>query len=76
MISTEIFKIKTKIAIITSEGSKAKQFFFFYYYLHFYPPITRKRRSAIRARLGVAGHLSATLGWGNPVKCLSQRHNK
>ena len=47
--------------------------FFFYYYLHFHPPITRKRRSAIRARLGV---LSTALGWGNPVKCLSQRHNK
>ena len=31
---------------------------------------------AIRARLGVAGHLSTTPRWGNPVKCLSQRHNK
>ena len=47
-----------------------------YYYWHIYPPITRKRRSAVRARLGVAGHLSTTLRWGNPVKCLSQRHNK
>ena len=27
-------------------------------------------------RLGVAGHLSTTLRWGNPVKCLFQRHNK
>ena len=25
---------------------------------------------AIRARLGVAGHLSTTPRWGNPVKCL------
>ena len=49
--------------------------FFYYYYWHIYPPITRKRRSAARARLGVAGHLSTTLRWGNPVKCLSQRHN-
>ena len=31
---------------------------------------------AIRARLGVAGHLSTTPRWGNPVKCLSQRHKK
>ena len=31
---------------------------------------------AIRARLGVAGHLSTTSRWGNPAKCLSQRHNK
>ena len=31
---------------------------------------------AIRARLGVAGHLSTTPRWGNPVKCFSQRHNK
>ena len=44
--------------------------FFFYYYWHIYPPITRKRRSAVRARLGVAGYLSTTLRWGNPAKCL------
>ena len=31
---------------------------------------------AIRARLGVADHLSTTPRWGNPAKCLSQRHNK
>ena len=31
---------------------------------------------AIRARLGVAGHLSTTPRWGNPTKCLSQWHNK
>ena len=29
---------------------------------------------AIRARLGVASHLSTTPRWGNPAKCLSQRH--
>ena len=26
------------------------------------------------ARLGVASHLSTTPRWGNPAKCLSQRH--
>ena len=31
---------------------------------------------AIRARLGVASHLSTTPRRGNPAKCLSQRHNK
>ena len=31
---------------------------------------------AIRARLGVASHLSTTPRWGNPAKCLSHRHNK
>ena len=31
---------------------------------------------AIRARLGVAGHLSTTPRWGNPAKCFSQWHNK
>ena len=31
---------------------------------------------AIRARLGVASHLCTTPRWGNPAKCLSQRHNK
>ena len=35
-----------------------------YYYWHIYPPTTRKRRSAVRARLGVAGHLSTTLRLG------------
>ena len=29
---------------------------------------------AIRARLGVAGHLSTTPRRDNPAKCLSQRH--
>ena len=33
-------------------------------------------QSAIRARLGVASHVSTTPRWGNPAKCLSQRHNK
>ena len=36
-------------------------------YWYIYPPITRKRQSAVRARLGVASHLSTTLRWGNPV---------
>ena len=31
---------------------------------------------AMRARLGVAGHLSTTSGGGNPAECVSQRHNK
>ena len=48
----------------------------FFYYWRIYPTITRKRRIAVRARLGVASHLSTTLRWGNSVKCLSQRHNK
>ena len=30
----------------------------------------------IRARLGVASHLSTTPRWGNPAKCLSQLHKK
>ena len=30
----------------------------------------------MQARLGVASHLSTTPRWGNPAKCLSQRHNK
>ena len=31
---------------------------------------------AIRAPLGVAGHVSITPRWENHAKCLSQRHNK
>ena len=30
---------------------------------------------AIRARVGVASHLSTTPRWSNPAKCPSQRHN-
>ena len=41
--------------------------FFYDYYWHIYPPIPRKRRSAVRARLGVAGHLTTTLRWGIPL---------
>ena len=49
-----------------------------YYYWHIYLPVSRKRRSAagLRARLRVFGHLSTTLRWGNPIKCLSHWHNK
>ena len=66
VISIKLF-VKMKICVT---------FFFNFYYWHIYSPLTRKRRSAVRARLGVAGHLSTTLRWGNSVKCLSQRHNK
>ena len=31
---------------------------------------------AIRACLGVASYLYITPRWGNPAKCLSQRHNE
>ena len=52
-----------------------EHYYYYYYYWHIYPPITRKRRSAIRACLGVASHLSTTLRWGRacirkPVKSL------
>ena len=52
---------------------------FYYLYLFSCIFILLSRESdqcAIRARLGVAGHLSTTPRWGNPAKCLSQRHNK
>ena len=41
-------------------------------YWHIYPPVTRKRRCAVRARLGVAGHLSTTLRWGIPLSAFSK----
>ena len=43
-----------------------------YLQLASYPEKTIKALQ--RARLDVAGHLSTTLRWGNPDKCLSQRH--
>ena len=33
-------------------------------------------KCAMRARLGVASHLSTTPRWGNPAKCRSKRHNR
>ena len=50
---------------------------FFCILLHIYPPITRKRsKRYISSLIGVARYLSTTPRWGNPSKCLSQRHNK
>ena len=43
---------------------------FDYYYWYIYPPITRKRRSAVRARFGDAGYMPTTLRWGKSVKWL------
>ena len=40
---------------------KDQLYLFIFCYWHIYPPIMRKRRTAVRARLGVAGHLSTTL---------------
>ena len=48
----------------TKKCRNSIRIFFYDCYWHIYPPITRKRRGAVRARLGVAGHLSTTLRWG------------
>ena len=59
--------------------SKDQIYFIFYIYLFSYIFILLSRasdQSAIRAHLGVASHLSTTPRWGNPAKCLSQRHHK
>ena len=39
-------------------------------------PSRESDHCTIRAHLGAAGHLSTTPRRENPVKCLSQRHNK
>ena len=49
---------------------------FIYLFFPFLSYYHEKRRNAIRARVGVAGHLSTTLGWENPVKFLFRRRNK
>ena len=75
----ESFSGKFCLNFLTLTVSVSPNMLFFFFvncYWHIYPPITRKRRSAVRARLGVAGRLSTTLRWGNPVKCFCQRHNK
>ena len=49
----------------------------FYFILLLFILLSRESdQCAVRARLGVADHLSTTPRWANPVKCLSQRQNK
>ena len=51
--------------------------FFYFFFSRIFILLSRESdQCAIRARLGVASHLSTTPRWGNPAKCLSQRHNK
>ena len=38
--------------------------------------LRKNHQCAVRARSGVASHLSTTPRWGNPAKCFSQPHNK
>ena len=49
----------------------------FYFFSCIFILLSRESdQCAIRARLGAADHLSTTLRWGNPAKCLSQRHKQ
>ena len=60
-----------------SVGAVHTIFFFFFFFSCIFILLSRESdQCAIRARFGVAGHLSTTPRWGNPAKCLSQRHNK
>ena len=52
------------------------KFFYFLFSCIFILLSRESDQCAIRARLGVAGHLFTTPRWGSPAKCLSQRHNK
>ena len=50
---------------------------YFLYFRSIFILLSRESdHSAIPARLEVANHLSTTPRWGNPDKCLSQRHNQ
>ena len=65
--------------IMPPSGKNIKSFCFRYSQLVSCIFILLSRESdqcATKARLGVAGHLLTTPRWGNPAKCLSQRHNK
>ena len=57
----QLFKVKVitfeKIKIKFNNTLGAGLKFYLFIYSQFYPPITRKRRGATRARLGVADHL-------------------
>ena len=54
----------------------SKKFVFLYLVAYLFSISRESDQCAMRARLGVAGHLSTTPRWGNPAKRLSQRHNK
>ena len=56
---------------------RAALYYFIYLFSCMFILLSRESdQCAIRARLVVASHLSTTPRWGNPAKCLSQRHNK
>ena len=51
---------------------KKKMFGSFYVFSNIFILLSRESdQCAIRARLGVTGHLSTTPRWGNPAKCFS-----
>ena len=53
--------------------AKRKNYTYFYIFCCLFILLSRKSdQCAIRARLGVASHLSTTPRWENPAKCLSQ----
>ena len=57
-----------------------EKLYIYYFYsiacLFSYHASRESDQCATRACLGVASHLSTTPTWGNPAKCLSQRHIK
>ena len=63
--------------LITDKGDHISYYFLFIYLVTYFILLSRESdQSAIRTRLEVASHLSATPRWDYPAKCLSQRHNK
>ena len=70
-----LFTTEIEAYVVTEKQSEYDMVFFIFGCIF----ILLSRESdqcAIRARLGVAGHLFTTPRWGNPAKCLSQRYNK
>ena len=54
---------------------KLQHFVFFFVFSCIFILLSQENdQCTIRARLGVASHLSTTSRWENPAKCLSQRH--
>ena len=68
--------IRCAFAITTKQGQDKELFFLILFSCIFILLSRESDQCAVRARLGVAGHLSTTPRWGNPAKCLSQRHHK
>ena len=75
-LAMQIVTMVINVSVMEPVGKTASEKVFLYLVAYLSSYHEKAIKATYRARLGVASHLSTTLRWGNPAKCLSQRHNK